>query len=85
MSESPVKRLRKSKELTQGELSLLLDVTPLYVWKWEKGHVRPSERRLRQLADLFGLELEELRDEIEDHLAATKRELLIKLKGDLVN
>ena len=85
MLESPIKRLRKSKGLTQDELSLLLEVTPLYLWKWEKGHMRPSERRLRQLADLFDMDVEELRGQIEDHLAATTRELLIKLKGDLVN
>ena len=82
MLESPIKRLRKSKGLTQGELSLLLDVTPLYLWKWEKGHVRPSGKRLGQLADLFDMDVEKLRGQIEDHLAATKRELLIKLKAE---
>ena len=51
---------RKEKKLTQKQLGGRLNVTDRAVSKWETGQSDPSTANLIALAELFGLQPEEL-------------------------
>lgn len=48
-----IKKLRKSKEITQRELASFLGISEQAVSKWEKGTSNPSSANLVKLAELF--------------------------------
>ena len=54
-------RLRKLKGLTQGELAARLGVSKPTVWAWEQGRARPIEERMAAIAEVLGVESDDLR------------------------
>jgi transcriptional regulator with XRE-family HTH domain len=46
--------------MTQAELAVALGVTPSTVYLWEAGRSELSALRLRQLAQFFGVGMEEI-------------------------
>ena len=52
---SPIRVHRKGLGLTQGQLALLVGVTPASVAIWERGEYPPPVTRVEQMADLMGL------------------------------
>lgn len=50
-----IKKLRTTAGLTQEELAQKLDVHPQSVWAWEHGKTTPKGKRLKALADFFGV------------------------------
>ena len=55
-----IKRLRSSKNITQEELSVAMNVTCAAVSKWERGDTYPDITLLQPLAYYFGVTLDEL-------------------------
>lgn len=51
---------RKKQGLTQEQLAQLLGVTNQSVSKWESGQCCPDITLLPQLADIFGISIDEL-------------------------
>lgn len=60
MLNKNIARLRKSKGLTQVELSKLLHVTQSAVSHWESGRSIPDTVQLFNIASFFGVTVEEL-------------------------
>lgn len=52
--------LRKSKNLTQEDLALLLDISDKSVSKWENGSSKPTISNLKKLSNIFDITLDEL-------------------------
>lgn len=59
--------LRKEKGLTQMELAEALDVSRQAVSKWELGTALPGTEKLKAIADLYGVSVDYLLDEEQDH------------------
>ena len=53
-------KLRKLNNMTQEELAAELDVSRQAVAKWESGETVPDLERCRQLAEIFGVTLDDL-------------------------
>ena len=72
-----IKRLRSTKNITQEQLSVAMNVTCAAVSKWERGETYPDITLLQPLAYFFGVTLDELmgynqekvKAEIDDVLA----------------
>jgi transcriptional regulator with XRE-family HTH domain len=50
-----IKELRKEKDMTQSELSILLEVDSSLISKWELGKKRPVYEDLIKMAKYFGV------------------------------
>ncbi len=50
-----LRRLRKERGLSLGEIAAQLGVSKPTVWAWEHGKSRPVDRRLTGLADVLGV------------------------------
>lgn len=55
-----IKKLRKQKDLTQEQLAEYMGISPQAVSRWETGASCPDISALPQLAELFGLTIDEL-------------------------
>ena len=55
-----IKRLRSAKNITQEQLSVVMNVTCAAVSKWERGETYPDITMLQPLAYYFGVTLDEL-------------------------
>jgi repressor LexA len=53
-----IKKLRKSKGLTQAQLAKMLDVVPTAVSAWERNENRPLMDKLTVLAEIFGVSVQ---------------------------
>ena len=85
---------RKRKKLTQEELANKLGVIRATYWAYEKGSIMPPYDKLEQLADIFGITIDELmgRKTEETDISDDLSRLLMKLekenqlyKGELLN
>ena len=64
-----IKSLRKRHRMTQAALASVLGVRQNTVAQWETGTRTPSARRLLQIAKLYGVTVDELLKEDDDHAA----------------
>ncbi len=55
-----IKKLRRSKGITQEQLAEVLNVTNAAVSKWERGGSLPDITLLLPLAEYFGVSVDEL-------------------------
>lgn len=78
--QNPIKTLRQQRGLTQRELSLLLDLAAMQVSQYEVGALRPSKRVLKALEELFGVDQEELKKQLDAYYESRKQEIKEKLK-----
>ena len=58
--KNPVRKLRKQKGLTQGDLVILLGVSVPFVSQVELGVLAPSETMLQNLGNILQIEAEKL-------------------------
>lgn len=58
-----IKRIRKEKGLTMEEFGELFDASKGNVSMWESGNVLPNNERLKAIADLAGITVDELIDD----------------------
>lgn len=65
-----IKKLRKNKDMNQGELAKVVGVSLDTVSRWETGKRKPRYEDIVALASVFGIPLSELIDEFkENHLS----------------
>ena len=55
-----IKQLREAAGMTQAELAARLQLTTPSVTKWELGRANPTYDNLIQLAEIFGVSLDEV-------------------------
>jgi transcriptional regulator with XRE-family HTH domain len=55
-----IRELREGRGWTQLELAIKLNVTPVTVYNWERGKFIPSTMKLKQLAQLFDVSMDEI-------------------------
>jgi transcriptional regulator with XRE-family HTH domain len=55
-----IRELRNARGWTQLELAARLAVTPVTVYNWERGRYEPRASQLRQLAQVFGVSMDEI-------------------------
>ncbi len=60
MLQDTLSRLRRAAGLSQEQLAEQLDVTRQTISKWEGGHSTPDLEKLKALARIFGVSLDEL-------------------------
>lgn len=78
-----VKSMREDKDLSQEELSRLLDVSQALVAQWETGKLPISKKQRIKIAELFGISLDELEGKINlDHFSPEVAEWLQE-KGNI--
>ena len=76
-----LKGFRKRKKLTQEELAGRIGVIRATYWAYEKGTIMPPYEKIEQLADIFGVSIDELmgretdKSDISDDLSELIRKL----------
>ena len=55
-----IKELREERKLTQLQLANKLGITPVTIYNWERGKTELTAVRLRQLARVFGVSMDEI-------------------------
>ena len=89
-----MKKFRKQKKLTQEELASRIGVIRATYWAYEKGSIMPPYEKLEQLADIFGITIDELmgretdKSDISDDLSKLIRKLEkenLVYDGELLN
>ena len=77
-----IKALRKSKHLTQVELSKKLGTTQPVLQKWETGIKNPSLKTLKKLSKIFDVSLDTLAFEEKDihHLSTEDKTIISQMK-----
>jgi len=76
-----IKKLRKSKGLTQAQLAKMLDVVPTAVSAWERNENRPLMDKLTILAEIFDVSVQTFFD--GDDFKSQDVKLLIPLIGTI--
>ncbi len=59
-------RLRRERGLTLAQVASVLGVSKPTVWAWEKGKARPVPDRLEPIAQVLGVEVEDLKERLGD-------------------
>jgi len=59
--ERTIRELRVQHDWTQVELANRLGVTPSTVYNWERGNWEPRATRLRELASVFGVRMDDIK------------------------
>jgi transcriptional regulator with XRE-family HTH domain len=59
-----IRQLREEHGWTQLELSNKLGVTPSTVYNWERGKYEPTGSKLRQIAQAFGISMDDIQIEV---------------------
>lgn len=79
-----LKKFRKRKKLTQEELAHKLGIIRATYWSYEKGSIMPPYDKLEQLADIFGITIDELvgRKANETDISHDLENLLSKLEKE---
>ena len=71
-----IKRLRTAKNITQEQLSVVMNVTCAAVSKWERGETYPDITLLQPLAYFFGVTLDELMGYNQEKIQAEIDEII---------
>lgn len=80
--ENNLQKLRKSKNLSQGQLAEIIDVSRQSISKWESGTTYPEMDKLLQLSELFNVSLDEL---IKEKTNKKSEEKYLKLSKNEYN
>lgn len=60
MLSSRIRELRERAKLSQAKLAEMMGVSQTAVYKWENGQSEPDVNKLRQMAALFDVSMDEL-------------------------
>ena len=82
--QSPIRVHRKGLRLTQGQLALLVGVSPAQVAMWERAEFPPPVARIEQMAELMGLDGAGFQTELLAHKESVRRGVARKLEAALV-
>lgn len=89
-----LKKFRKQKKLTQEELASRIGVIRATYWAYEKGSIMPPYDKLEQIANIFGVSIDELmgRETDKSDISEDLSKLIRKLEkenqvydGELLN
>lgn len=89
-----LRKFRKQKKLTQEELASRIGVIRATYWAYEKGSIMPPYDKLEQIADIFGVSIDELmgRETDKSDISEDLSKLIRKLEkenqvydGELLN
>ena len=75
MITNPIKKRRKEKRLTQVDLGLLVGVSQVYISQFETGGLSPSEKQIKEIAKILGLDPETLNEELRQFYEDRRKEL----------
>lgn len=84
-----IKKIRKSRNMTQEELAQRLFVVRQTVSKWERGYSVPDAEQLQSIADIFEIEVKELlggqiksndKDEVIEQLSRLNEQMVVRNK-----
>ena len=76
-----IRQLREAAGMKQSELADRMNVRPPTVFKWENGIANPTIANLIQLAEIFGVSL----DEVVGRKPAPRKEVLLMKKQQLTS
>jgi transcriptional regulator with XRE-family HTH domain len=76
-----IRQLREERGWTQLELANRLGVTPSTIYNWERGRFDPRASQLRQLADAFGVKMDDIKLVPEEPGKARRRGLAPTTSG----
>lgn len=83
-----LKELREEKGLTQAQLAKELNVTAGSVGMWESTQRTATTKRMKQIADFFGVSVDELLEVTPDEKAAgasaTRRVSITPIEDDML-
>ena len=79
-----LRKFRKQKKLTQEELANKLGVIRATYWSYEKGSIMPPYDKLEQIADIFGVSIDELmgRETDKSDISSDLSKLIRKLEEE---
>lgn len=60
MQRKTIRELRRGRGWTQQDLAQAIGVSVATVYKWEQGVVEPRAAKLREMADQFGVLMDEV-------------------------
>ena len=80
---NPIKKRREEKKLTQADLGLLLGVSQVYISQFETGGLIPSEKQIKEIAKILGLDPEILNKELRQFYEDRRKELKKRMDGKL--
>ena len=80
MIVNPIKKRRKEKRLSQADLALLVGVSQVYISQFETGGLTPSEKQIKEITEILGIDKETLNKELSQFYQAKKEELKKQLK-----
>ena len=72
---NPIKKRRVEKRLSQADLALLVGVSQVYISQFETGGLTPSEKQIKELAKILGLDPETLNKKLCQFYEDRKKEL----------
>jgi len=72
---NPIKKRREEKRLTQVDLALLVGVSQVYISQFETGGLTPSEKQIKEIAKILGLDPETLNKELRQFYEDRRKEL----------
>ena len=82
--QSPIRVHRKGLNLTQGQLALLLGVSPGMVAQWERAELSPPVARSKTMAKLMGLGEAGFQAELSAYRGQVRRGVAKRLSAALV-
>lgn len=90
-----IRFLRIDRQMTQEDLAFLLETSPSYVSNIENGKKKPSLKKLGEIADIFGVSLNDLvsvsitlEDEFSEMVSLCppdKRKLLLEALSTIIH
>jgi transcriptional regulator with XRE-family HTH domain len=77
-----LKELRERASYGQTELAKLLGISRTAIFRWEDGERSPSPARIRKLAALYGVSVQEVKEAVESTCLAREKEARIDANSD---
>jgi len=82
MKRNPIACLRETHRLKQAELALLLNTSSAFISQLETGATVPSESILSRLAEIFGIEPIDLKNNLQEFYRRRRKQIEKKLEPE---
>jgi transcriptional regulator with XRE-family HTH domain len=71
-AKHPLEAYRTSHEMSRAKLAKLLGVSPVTLFRWEKGDRQPNPTKLADITEKTGIPAKELRPDLVEKLGAAQ-------------